>query len=233
MNALARHIRMSPLLSALPREVQAELQKAAEQVCFRRRHVVFVADQRSDYVYLLCSGLVKLARTSPSGRDVSLSLVNPYEIFGENDIFDSGAYYGATAEVLVDSEVVSFRRCMLAGHVGNSPEALIALAHLQYTRRSYAEQRLVDISFYDVPTRLARLLFRLSAANGGCSIDNIGGRLKLTHQEIANLIGSTRETTTVVLGDLRRKGIIQLIGRRIIISDPHALREMTEGKVER
>lgn len=227
MSSLAPFIRRSPIISSLPVELLNEIEKVGEEISFRRRQIVFMAEQKTEYVYLLTSGRVKLVRVSPTGREITIGLVNPMEIFGENDLFEYGATYGVGAEVLEDAEVVAIRRAQLAEAIGQCPEALKELAILQYSRRLQAENRLTEYAFYDVPTRVARLLVRLSCSHGRNSKSGSVIRIKLTHQEIANLIGSTRETTTLILNDFRRRGIIDLQGRRIVVADPQALQQLT------
>jgi len=187
-----------------------------------------MADQTTSHVYVLYSGLIKLVRVSPAGREITLNIITPTEIFGENDLFDVEACYGVTAEVLEDAEVISFRRSHFAEAVSQSLDALKELVILQYNRRLQAEDGLTDCVFYDVQTRVARLLWRFSVASGQFSQDDSMIHLKLTHQEIANLIGSTRETTTLILNDLRRRGIIEVRGRRIIIADAPGLQQLTD-----
>ncbi|MDR3709794.1 MAG: Crp/Fnr family transcriptional regulator [Capsulimonadaceae bacterium] len=226
MNTLAPYIRRAPLISTLPVELQTDLERAGEERSYRRRQIVFMADQLNDYVYLLSSGRVKLVRVSPTGREITLYIVNPMEFFGEAHLFDDNVSYDMTAEVLEDADVVVFRRTEIVEALTRSPESMRELTILQANRRAQAENRLTEYVFYDVPTRVARLLTRLSSTHGRYSKGGSLIRLKLTHQEIANLIGSTRETTTLILNDFRRRGLIELQGRRIVVSDSAGLRDL-------
>lgn len=227
MNSVVPSIRRAPLIGTLPLDVQTELEQSGEEKVYRRRQMIFMADQRNEYVYLLSSGRVKLTRVSPTGREITITIVNPMEFFGEASLFDSGAQYGMTAEVLEDAEVYVFRRNELAAAVGQCPDSLRELVTIQSARRIQAENRLTELVFCDVPTRVARLLSRLAASHGRTAKGGSMIRIKLTHHEIANLIGSTRETTTLVLNDFRKRGLIEIQGRRIIIVDHDALKGLT------
>lgn len=214
-----------PLLAALSDETRAGLERSLEKKLFRRRDFVFDAGAKNDHVFLLLSGRVKLFCGAPSGREITIEIVNPNEFFGETHLFDSCSY-GCTAEVMEDAEVAIFRRGDLAAAVSQSQEALRELALMQSARRISAEQKLMEYVFYDVPARLAHLLARLAANHGRNTKEGVLIRVKLTHQELANLVGSTRETTTLILNDFRRKGLLEFSGRKIVVSDSETLGRM-------
>jgi len=157
------------------------------------------------------------------GREMTLAVIDPLELFGEDHIFDAGKQYGVNAEVLEDSQVLAIKRTTLATVLEQNPAALIELTALQSARRRLAENSLTEYVFYDVPTRVARLLYRLAEKYGRATRNGTVLRVKLTHQEIANLVGTTRETTTVILSDFKKRNIIDLQGRRIVITDANAL----------
>lgn len=214
-----------PLLAALPQETRAALERAAEKKHYRRRQFVFTAEDKNDFIYLLVTGRVKLCCIAQSGREVTIDIVNPNDFFGETRLFES-ALYGCTAEVIEDAEVLVFRRTDLVEALNSSPEGMRELALLQGARRLYAENKLAEYVFYDVPARIAHVLARLAASHGRNTKEGVLIRLKLTHQELANLVGSTRETTTLILNDFRRKGLLEFSGRKIVVSDAESLSRM-------
>lgn len=215
MTALQSIIAEAPGLQQLPEEVRRRLERMAEQRNYRRRQVIHFADQPGDYVYLLCSGRVKVARVSDQGREVTLYLVEPGQLFGEEALSESGTPYGVMAETLDDSLVCAFRRSDFLEAYQNAPAASLDLVRVVNDRRAMAESKIADLVFLDVPKRLAKLLLRLydrAERRGDGLISS-----KYTHQELANLIGSTRETTTLILNEFRRQGRIEFSGRKIII----------------
>jgi len=215
-----------PILSALPQDARASLERAADEKQFRRRQIIFFAEETNDYIYLLGSGRVKLLRGAPSGREVTLGMINPNEFFGEAHLFEANIPYGCTAEVMEDAIAFAFRRTDLATALAASPDALREMMVLQGERRSYTEHRLAEYVFYDVPARLAHLLARLSQTHGRNTKEGILIRVKLTHQELANLVGSTRETTTLILNEFRRRGLLEFSGRKIVVADAEALQQL-------
>lgn len=215
------------MLAALPDETLRRLERIAEQRQYRRRQVVHFADQPGDYLYLLCTGRVKIARVSERGRELTLYLLEDGAVFGETGLLDANEPYELVAETLEDSLIVVFRRADVLAALEQSLAATRELLKLVSTRRLLAENQVADLVFLEVPKRLAKLLLRLYEGQGGRQ-----GRVaqtlrgKMTHQELANVIGSTRETTTLILNDFKRQGLIDFIGRKILITDRPGLENL-------
>ena len=225
MNSLQSLFAQVPCLDALSDEARKRLERLAEQRQYRRRQVIHFADQPGDYVYLLCSGRVKIARVSDQGREVTLYLVEPGQLFGEAALAETGQLYGVMAETLDDSLVCAFRRSDFLEAFRHTPAATLELLRVINDRRAAAESKIADLVFLDVPKRLAKLLLRLYDRNNGKRGDGLIVS-KFTHQELANMIGSTRETTTLVLNEFKRQGSIDFLGRKIVIRRRAALESL-------
>ncbi len=218
LNGLLSYFSQVPLLMSLPADTLKQLERIAEQRHYRRRQVIHFPDQASDFVYLLCSGRVKISRVSEQGREVTLALLEGASLFGEAGLLLAGQPYDQIAETLEDSRVAVFRRSDILGALTNNPQAMLELLRMVNERRAMAEAMIGDLVFLDVPRRLAKLLLRLHedhSSKTGRSAALI--KAKLTHQELANMVGSTRETTTLVLNEFKRMGYIDFVGRKIII----------------
>ena len=183
------------MLAALPEETLKRLERIIEQRQYRRRQVIHFADQPGDYLYLLCTGRVKIARVSDQGRELTLYLLEDGSLFGETGLLESSDTYDLMAETLEDSLIVAFRRSDILAALQHSLPATQALLRLVSERRMLAENQVADLVFLEVPKRLAKLLLRLHDIQGGSKAGRSGQMLKgkLTHQELANIIGSTRE----------------------------------------
>lgn len=219
------------MLAALPEETLKRLERIAEQRQYRRRQVVHFADQPGDYVYLLCTGQVKIARVSDQGRELTLYLLDDGSLFGETGLLEANDPYEMMAETLEDSLVVVFRRSDILAALHQSLPATQALLRLMSERRLLAENKVADLVFLEVPKRLAKLLLRLHDGQPGGRAVRSGQALKgkLTHQELANIVGSTRETTTLILNDFKRQGLIDFLGRRIVIANRDGLEKLIAG----
>jgi CRP/FNR family cyclic AMP-dependent transcriptional regulator len=215
------------MLAALPDETLKRLERIAEQRQYRRRQVIHFADQPGDYVYLLCTGRVKIGRVSERGREMTLYLLGSGEIFGETGLIGADEPYELVAETLEDSLIIVFRRADIMAALEQSPAATRALLKIISGRRMLAENQIADLVFLEVPKRLAKLLLRLQERpdkNSGQIGQTLPG--KMTHQELANVIGSTRETTTLILNDFKRKGLIDFLGRKILITNRAGLEHL-------
>jgi CRP/FNR family transcriptional regulator len=216
-----------PVLANLPQETQKRFDRIAEQRHYRRRQVIHFPDQAGDFIYLLCTGRVKVSRVSEQGREVTLYLIEGSQLFGETGLLEVNQPYELMAETLEDSLVAVLRRADVLDAVMDCPPASLSMMKLVSERRSMAESAVADLVFLDVPKRLAKLLLKLYDVHG--SKTNRGGTLikaKFTHQELANMIGSTRETTTLVLNDFKRQGIIDFLGRKIVVRGQNDLEEI-------
>jgi len=230
VNPLLPYFGQVPMFAALPEETQKKLERIAEQRQYRRRQVVHFADQAGDFVYLLCSGRVKVSRVSEQGREVTLYLIEGNQVFGETGLVAENQPYELMAETLEDSLVAVFRRNDIIAALNENPKAAAEMLKLVSERRSQAETAVADLVFLDVPKRLAKLLLKLHDAHGSkASKTGTLIKAKFTHQELANMIGSTRETTTLILNDFKRHGSIDFTGRKIVVRSRTELEDILRG----
>ncbi len=229
VNTLAPFFLQIPALAALPDDAQRRLERAAEQRHYRRRQVIHFPDQPGDFLYVLCSGRVKVGRTSEQGREITLLLLEGPQLFGETGLFAPDAPYDLMAETMEDSLIGVLRRSDVLAALSQSPCAVMEMLKLVSERRAQAEMQAADLVFLEVPKRTARLLLRLHDTMSGRG--DHGGlleRVTLTHQELANMIGSTRETMTLILNDFKRQGAVEFAGRKIVIHDRTRLEAISQ-----
>ncbi len=224
MTSRIQQLKASSLLATLSTSELHQIEREMEERTYRRRQIVYFPEQKNDYIFMLVSGRVKLLKTGASGREVTLDIVSPNELFGEANILKANSPYESSAEVLEDSTILAMRRTSMVAMIMDNIDALREFAALEVSRRHAAEQRLAEFVFYDVPTRLAHLLGQLASFYAQPSSDAaVLIKAKLTHQELANLVGSTRETTTLILNDFKRRKLIEFQGRKIVVLTPSAL----------
>lgn len=230
MTSLLPYFARVPLLAALPDDTLKRFDRIAEQRHYRRRQVIHFPDQAGDFIYLLCSGRVKLSRVSEQGREVTLALLENTELFGETGILEADQPYELMAETVDDSVIAVLRRADLMMALIENPPAMFELLKLISHRRSIVEGTVADLVFLEVPKRLSKLLIKLHDAQGGGSgAANALIKAKFTHQELANIIGSTRETTTLVLNEFKRRGLIEFSGRKIVLKRRDEIEAILRG----
>lgn len=228
LNTLASFLPLIPALAALPEDTQRRLDRAAEMRDYRRRQVIHFPDQPGDYLYVLCSGRVKIGRTSEQGREIILLLLEGPQIFGETGLFAPDAPYDLIAETMEEALIGVLRRSDILAALSQSPCAAMEMLKLVSERRAQAEMQAADLVFLEVPKRTARLLLRLHGTASGRG--SLLAKVKLTHQEMANMVGSTRETMTLILNDFKRQGAVEFVGRKIVIRDRTRLEAIAQRR---
>ncbi len=200
-----------------------ELERTTKMESVKKRSALFLPGEPSRYVYLLKTGRVKISRVSEEGREVTLALLKPGEIFGEVEVLDDSPR-DTIAEALDDSAICLIPREQFLALVRLKPELSFRLTKLIGSRLRKIETRIEDLVFRDVSSRLAHLLVQLADEHGRTTNRGIRIEIKITHQEIANLIGSIRETVSAVLGDFKKAGLIDFEDRSITLVRPDALK---------
>ena len=193
----------------------------------KKRQPLYLPGDPSSSVYLLKRGRVKIANTSPSGKEVTFEILEPGEIFGELDVLED-APRSTSAEALDDALICVIPRKDFDQYLAMHPNVTIKLTKLIGLRLKKIQSRVEDLVFRDVPARLAHLLSELSKTDGVADKQGIRLKVKLTHQEMANLIGCSRETVSTTMGQFRDDGLIQMDGRTITILNEKGLSKLVD-----
>ena len=193
-------------------------------VAYARGEEIFAPGSGGGLVYIVRSGCVRLFKTLPDRRAINLGLLGPNTIFAQEDDHD-GLASGATAEALVDSTLSVVPTDELAGLIAESPD-LAAAVVAGMTRRLTELQTLVEqLLVRDTTVRLATTLLGLAARFGRPTADGmVALTLPLTHQGLANMIGSNRVTVTRKLLELQEQGAVRSLGRNALAVAPDRLR---------
>lgn len=217
-----KHIRLFDGIS--PSEMQ-EMEKITRMEEVKKRQPLYLTGDPSSNVYLLKRGRVKIANTAPSGKEVTFDILEPGEVFGELDVLED-APRSTSAETLDDALICVIPRKDFDQYLAMHPNVTIKLTKLIGLRLKKIQSRVEDLVFRDVPARLAHLLSELSKTDGVADKQGIRLKVKLTHQEMANLIGCSRETVSTTMGQFRDNGLIQMDGRTITIVNEKGLSKL-------
>jgi CRP-like cAMP-binding protein len=200
---------------------EAQLRQVAEQLRprrYRRGETVFVTGEPGTSLCLVNAGRIKLALTSPEGREVILDVLGPGEVFGELALLD-GEPRSADAVALQQTELLLLQRDEFIRFLRAEPEVAITLLGV-LSRRIRRDTLLVqDAAFLDVPGRLARVILRLAERGED-------GHLctpQLTQSDLAAAAGTTRETLNKFLGIFADQGLIQWRNSRVEVLDADRL----------
>ncbi|CRZ16769.1 cAMP-activated global transcriptional regulator CRP [Mycolicibacterium neworleansense] len=200
----------------------AALVRQLEPVTFRRGEVVFTEGEPGDTLYIITAGKVKIGRKSVDGRDSLITLMGPSDMFGELAIFDPGPRT-STVTALTELKTVVMSRSVLRSWIADRPEIAEQLLRVLARRLRRTNDNLSDLIFTDVPGRVAKQLLYLAQRFG--SRDGTALRVdhELTQEEIAQLVGSSRETVNKALSDFAQRGWIRVQGRSILIDNAERL----------
>lgn len=214
---------------------EAEMRHLAERTIMRsyaRGGVIARPDDPPDSIYLIKKGRVKLSRYSAGGREHVLALLEAGEIYGER------ALAGATAvhcEAFEDTLICVLSLSYFEELVRTKPDLALRVIRALAQRLRRAEEEIENFAFRDVPGRLSALLVRLAEAGQESGPASRGQDrrlvLRLTHQDLASMIGATRETVTNALNRFRVMGLISIQRREIVIKGLQRLRRVV-GKTD-
>jgi len=189
------------LFSGLGPEEMSRIAEHARSLRKARGDFIFMPGDRADLVYILKQGRVKLSVLSESGKEIAIDIIQRGEIFGEFALVDESLRSNMT-QALDDVLMLVFSKHDFTKLLKSLPNLSFSYIRLVGDRRRRMEKKLSDITSKPVSGRICELLHELSTAS-----DYL---VPLTHQDVASLIGAARQTTTTVLNDLERRGIIEL-----------------------
>ena len=178
-------------------------------------------NQANEVLFILKKGRVRLYRLAPDGRSLTTAIIEPGQIFGE--MLAMGQHLDDTyAEALDASVVCIMSRSDVNGLLLADSRVAARIAEVLGARVLDLERRLGDTVLMSVPARIASALATLARVDGG--------EVRLTHEQLADLVGTTRETTTKVLGDLRQRELVRLRRGRIQVIDVQALIQLSRDE---
>ncbi len=176
----------------------------------------------ADRLYVLKSGRIKITRTSDDGKEFILYFISPGEIFGELAIIGKERR-SCTATVVDDAFICTVAQSEFERFMRRHPEVSLEVARVIGRRKECTEKRVLDLISKDVRTRLAHTLADLARDYGERERRGVRIDLRLTQSDLAQLVGSTRETTSTVFNEFRRDNLVDSEGKTIWVLDPEAL----------
>jgi len=215
-------LRRCALLDCLSDPEIRKLSRLCSIRVVERGELVYDAGDPGDHVMIVTSGAVGLSRVADDGREVSVAVLGPMEIFGERALGEEVRRQDRAA-VLEDAVVCSFFGRDFQRFLFEHPELALRITKLVGERLRQVETRIQDILFKDVRTRLAHTVAWLSDKFGDDVPEGRRITLRLTQTDLAHLIGSTRETTSTIFNEFRRQGLVDNDGHHVIVRDGEAL----------
>ncbi|HEY0472363.1 MAG TPA: Crp/Fnr family transcriptional regulator [Kribbella sp.] len=211
-------LRQAPLFSQLDDEAADALAASMTESRLRRGQVLFHEGDSGDRLFVVVEGKVKLGRTSADGRENLIAVLGPGQMFGELSLFDPGPR-SATVTAVTDASIMSLTHDELLRWLAGRPEVARGLLLQLASRLRKVSDVVADLVFSDVPGRVAKALLDLASRFGRTADDGVHVHHDLTQEELAQLVGASRETVNKALADFASRGWVRLEPRSVVLLD--------------
>src|SRR5436305_11811768 len=212
-----------PLFAALDDDAAAALEAVMSTRAVERGHHIFREGDTGDRLFVVLDGKVKISRSAADGRENLLAVLGPGEMCGELSLFDPGPRT-ATVTTVTDSRLASLDHDDLRPLLLDRPGVAVHLLQALAMRLRRTNEAMADLVFSDVPGRVAKALLDLADKFGTAEPGGVRVRHDLTQEELAQLVGASRETVNKALADFVHRGWIQLQGKSVVVLDEDRLR---------
>jgi CRP/FNR family transcriptional regulator, cyclic AMP receptor protein len=212
----------SPLFAALEPDAQKELRAQMVEVRLGRGQALFKEGDPGDRLYVVMAGKIKLGRSASDGRENLLAVLGPGEMFGELSLFDPGPRT-ATATAVTETTLIGLGHGDMEPWLTAHPQVAGQLLGALARRLRRTNDAMADLVFSDVPGRVAKALLDLADKFGSPTTDGLRVTHDLTQEELAQLVGASRETVNKALADFASRAWLRLDGKSVIILDPERL----------
>lgn len=225
----AEFLRASAVFASLPPREIAALAAVARDEPVRARDYVFMEGDTPHWFCLVRSGRVKIVRQTRAGKDVVLDLLGPGELFGGVAVIENRPY-PASAQAIEPSVILKIPREAMAALVERHPSFIREMALMMGRRLRAAHDSVTSLAGDPVEARLAAALLRLAERDGRRSAGSVTLPFHLTRQNLADMTGTTVESTIRTVSRWLRDGLLVEEGGLVVLRDPDALRALAEGE---
>jgi CRP/FNR family transcriptional regulator, cyclic AMP receptor protein len=217
-------LKQAPLFEALGDEDSSALRAGIINVHLNRGERLFSEGDTGDKLYIILSGKIKLTKAAPDGRENLLSVHGPGEMFGELSLFDP-IPRTSSATAVTSAELAGVAHDDLRTWLSTRPEVAMHLLQALARRLRRINEVKADLVFTDVPGRVAKALLDLGERFGVATSAGIQVNHDLTLEELAQLVGASRETVNKALADFAARGWLQLAAKSVLLTDVERLRK--------
>jgi CRP/FNR family cyclic AMP-dependent transcriptional regulator len=212
----------APLFAALDADAAAALGAMFTSRKLDRGHVVFREGDTGDRLFVVIDGKVKISRAAADGRENLLAVLGTSEMFGELSLFDPGPRT-ATVTTVTEATLASLDHDDLRPLLTERPGVAVQLLQALAQRLRRTNEAMADLVFTDVPGRVAKALLDLAEKFGVVEADGTRVRHDLTQEELAQLVGASRETVNKALSEFAHRGWLRIEGRSVLLLDAERL----------
>lgn len=227
MPATRQLLERVPFLAALERSDLEQLASVVARRQYRKGDAIFHKEDEGQSLFIVEDGAVRIYLPSAQGADLTLAILGPGDFFGDLSLLD-GQPRSAGADAMQDTRALVLERSDFLDLMRSRPDAALAIMAVVSRRLRGTDEMASDLAFLDVSGRLAKKLLELASSHGVRRDDGTLLDVSITQEQLANMIGVTRESVNRNLATFRRIGLISNQGRRIVLRDPAGLRDLCE-----
>jgi CRP/FNR family cyclic AMP-dependent transcriptional regulator len=221
-------LRDFPFFEHLDDEHLAEISKLCSMRIYMKGESIFFEGDEGDELYLVLAGVVQIYQDNHS-RDVIFSIFREGDFFGEMALLQNERVRSASARTIEKSTLCILKKRDFIPLLKNKPEILIGILETTLDRLRDANKLITDLTILDVRTRIIRMLLRLTEQHGVPTAEGVLIDLKLTHQHMADMTGTARETVTKSLLELQNEQLIRIDQKKILVCNMDSLRNILDA----
>lgn len=211
-----------PLLQEVDRDDREHLAKISIHRSIEEGGFYFMQGDPADYVHILTSGLAKLCKITTDGQQANLRTIHPFQIFGAIGSVSTGSIYPACAQALENSSALAIQSKTFHSIIEKSPALSFAMMNLMTGYIREMQERFTDIATTKVEDRLGRIIIRLASQLGVRSEDGLYLELPFSHQDLAEMIGTTQYSVSRILTSWEKNGLIKIQRKKLLLPNLHA-----------
>ncbi|MFH1728635.1 MAG: Crp/Fnr family transcriptional regulator [Pseudomonadota bacterium] len=205
-----------PIFSGLPEDIYTDLTRLLKDKSFKKGDVVCSHDEAGDSLFIIKKGSVKVTLYNESGKEIILSILKAGDFFGEMSLLDSEPR-SANVIATENADLLVLRQREFLSYIIESPKLTLKMLKVMTKRLRLADEQIGNLALLDVNGRIARYLIQLAKNDGIAHEEGLLVKKRPTHQDIAGIIGTSRETVSRALSGLQKRGLIDMFGKAILI----------------
>ncbi len=218
-------VRQVPIFNTLNPQEAREISPYFLQGKFGKKEAIFSEGDAAEWFYVVKKGKVKITKLSHDGKEIILEIISPLDFFGGIAVL-RGFPYPANAVAMEETEVLKVSRKNLMSILDRFPNLMYCMATNIGDRIKGSHETLKSIALEKVEARIASLLIKLSDKAGEKIPEGTAINMKLTKQDIAEMVGTTVETSIRTMSKLSKSGLVSVKGGRIVIKDLERLKSL-------
>ncbi|AEF18379.1 transcriptional regulator, Crp/Fnr family [Thermoanaerobacterium xylanolyticum LX-11] len=220
------YLRKIPYFNVLSEKSLFEISKIALVKEYKKNTVIFYEGDEGDAIYFVKKGKVKISKISQQGKEHIIRIMEDGDIFAESLLFIGGKY-PATAEAIEDSKIIVLKNKDIENLILSNNEVALGIIKLMAKRLQNVAVIIENLALKDSLGRTVSILLTFAREKGIQGKDGIAIELNLNRQDLANMVGTSRENMTRILSQLDKEGVIKLERHAIVIKDVNALKNLS------